>query len=301
MDLRQLEYFVRVAEFGSFTKASEVLGIAQSALSRHVRKLEVEMRQNLLHRDGRGANLTDAGKRLLEHGHSILMQVDRAKAEMSHARGLPVGQVVVGLPHLLGRIVTVKLVREFQREFPHARISIAEGLTNHLQEWLITGRLDLAVLHNPIPSSVLNIAPLRYDDLFLLCPRDTRRLKKTMTLEELAEYPLILPRQPHPLRMLIETRLANLGRKPRIVLEIDAVAAIADLVEQGLGYTVMTMNAARLAGGAEKFRYRRIVAPDLHSILALASSSERPATTLAQRVHEMLCEFVPRQLAGNIP
>ena len=67
MDLKQIEYFVRVAELGSFTRASVVLDIAQPALSRQVRLLEVELRQNLLVRNGRGATPTEAGKLLLEH------------------------------------------------------------------------------------------------------------------------------------------------------------------------------------------------------------------------------------------
>ena len=72
MDLKQLEYFVRVAELGSFTRAAQVLGVAQPALSRQVRLLEVELRQNLLVRNGRGATPTEAGQLLLEHGRGIL-------------------------------------------------------------------------------------------------------------------------------------------------------------------------------------------------------------------------------------
>ena len=82
MDLKQIEYFVRVAELGSFTRAAQVLGVAQPALSRQVRLLEVELRQNLLTRNGRGATPTEAGQVLLEHGRGILHQVERAKEDM---------------------------------------------------------------------------------------------------------------------------------------------------------------------------------------------------------------------------
>ncbi|RZA14441.1 MAG: LysR family transcriptional regulator, partial [Lysobacteraceae bacterium] len=150
MDLRQLDYFVHVAELGSFTKASDMLGVAQSALSRHVRKLEVEMGQNLLHRDGRGVSPTEAGKRLLSHGHGILLQVQRAQQEVADVRGAPVGNVVIGLPHSLGRMLTVPFVAEFQARFPAAQLSITEGLTIHLHEWQRAGRLDIAVLHDPV-------------------------------------------------------------------------------------------------------------------------------------------------------
>src|SRR5450830_468852 len=76
MDLKQLEYFVRVAELGSFTRAAIALDVAQPALGRQVRLLEVELRQNLLTRNGRGALPTEAGKLLLAHGRGILHQVN---------------------------------------------------------------------------------------------------------------------------------------------------------------------------------------------------------------------------------
>ena len=98
MDLKQLEYFVRVAELGSFTRASIALDIAQPALSRQVRLLEVELRQNLLVRNGRGAAPTEAGKLLLEHARGILHQVERAREELGRVRGALAGRVAIGLP-----------------------------------------------------------------------------------------------------------------------------------------------------------------------------------------------------------
>ncbi|MFN4065519.1 MAG: LysR family transcriptional regulator, partial [Parazoarcus communis] len=98
MDLKQLEYFVRVAEMGSFTRASIALDIAQPALSRQIRLLEVELRQNLLIRNGRGVTTTEAGKLLLEHARGVLHQIERAKEELSRIRGALSGRVAVGLP-----------------------------------------------------------------------------------------------------------------------------------------------------------------------------------------------------------
>src|ERR1700710_1561415 len=98
MDLKQLEYFIRVAELGSFTRAAIELQVAQPALSRQVRLLEVELRQNLLSRNGRGAIPTEAGQLLLAHGRGILHQVERAREELGRARGALVGRVALGLP-----------------------------------------------------------------------------------------------------------------------------------------------------------------------------------------------------------
>src|SRR5574343_1846910 len=144
MDLKQLEYFVRVAELGSFTRAAHALDVAQPALSRQVRLLEVELRQNLLVRNGRGATPTEAGKLLLDHGLSILHQVERALEELGRVRGALAGRVAIGLPPSLARVLTVPLTRAFRLDLPEASLSISEGLSAQMQSWLTEGRLDLA-------------------------------------------------------------------------------------------------------------------------------------------------------------
>ena len=149
MDLKQLEYFVRVAELGSFTRASGVLNIAQPALSRQVRLLEVELRQALLQRNGRGVTTTEAGRLLLEHGRGILHQVARAHEDLGRVGGALAGRVAVGLPPSIARMLAVPLTREFRQNLPKATLSITEGLTISMQEWLLTGRLDIALLYNP--------------------------------------------------------------------------------------------------------------------------------------------------------
>src|SRR5215218_8906758 len=152
MDLRQLEYFVRVAELGSFTRAAIALDVAQPALSRQVRLLEVELRQNLLTRNGRGAIPTEAGKLLLEHGRGILHQVERAREELGRVRGALAGRVAVGLPPSVAKLMTVPLTREFRQRLPDATLAIMEGLSTAMRESLEKGRLDIAVLYNAVPS-----------------------------------------------------------------------------------------------------------------------------------------------------
>ena len=110
MDLKQLEYFARVAELGSFTRAAAVLGVAQPALSRQVRLLEVELRQNLLLRNGRGVTTTDAGKMLLEHARGILHQFERAREDMGRVRGALAGRVAVGLPPSMAKMLTAATI-----------------------------------------------------------------------------------------------------------------------------------------------------------------------------------------------
>ncbi len=160
MDLKQLEYFVRVAELGSFTKAAIALDVAQPALSRQVRLLEVELRQNLLTRNGRGAVATEAGKLLLEHGRGILHQVQRAREELGRVRGALAGRVAVGLPPSVAKVLAVPLIREFRQRMPDATLSISESLSVGMQESLASGRLDIALLYNAAPSPDIELTPL---------------------------------------------------------------------------------------------------------------------------------------------
>jgi len=155
MDLKQLEYFVNVVDLGGFSRAARVLGIAQPAISRQVRGLEVELRQVLLVRNGRGAAPTDAGKRLLEHARGILQQVERARRDVDESKGAAVGKVVVGLPPTFARHLTVPFVRAFRQDYQRASLSIVEGLSSTIQEWLEVGRVDVGLVYNPTASPAI--------------------------------------------------------------------------------------------------------------------------------------------------
>jgi LysR family nitrogen assimilation transcriptional regulator len=282
MDLKQLEYFVRVAELGSFTRAAIALNIAQPALSRQIRLLEVELKQNLLTRNGRGAVPTEAGKLLLAHGRGILHQVDRAREELGQVRGSLAGRVALGLPTSLARALAVPLIRAFQTELPQASLSISEGLSVPMQESLINGRLDLAVLYNAQPLPELEISPLLEEDLLLVQRRSdsvpTESSPDSITLRELTTLPLVIPTRPNAIRMQVESALANVGCRLNIALEIDGVSAILDLVANGSGAAVLSRNAVDSSVRPNAFITRTIIEPALRTQISMAVSASRPAT-----------------------
>jgi len=286
MDLKQLEYFVRVAELGSFTRAAIALDIAQPALSRQVRLLEVELRQTLLTRNGRGALPTEAGKLLLAHGRGILHQVERAKEELGRVRGSLAGRVAVGLPTSVARMLTVPLTRAFRQQMPDATISISEGLSVAMQDSLVNGRLDIAVLYNAQSSAEIETLALQDEDLMLVQMRAPGLLEDPapgpIALREVAQLPLVIPSRPNAIRMQVESEMANIGCRPNIALEIDGVSAILDLVADGAGCAVLSRNAVAQSVRPSAFSVRAIVDPVLRTKLSLATSSLRP-TTLTQQ------------------
>lgn len=301
MDLKQLEYFVRVAELGSFTRAAVALNIAQPALSRQVRQLEVELRQNLLIRNGRGAAPTEAGKLLLEHGRGILHQIERAREELGRVRGALAGRVAIGLPPSVAKAMAVPLIREFRKRMPDASLSITEGLSVGMHEALATGRLDIALLYNAAPAPDIELTPLLEEPLFLVQPRAGKgqpaARSRPIPLREVATLPLVIPSRPNAIRMLVETEMASLRCRPQVALEIDGVAAILDLVEDGAGNAVLSRNAVATSARPQAFSLRPIGSPALRSKLLTAMSSQRPAT-LTQKAALQLIQELAHKLLG---
>ena len=302
MDLKQIAYFVRVAELGSFTRASVALAIAQPALSRQIRLQEVELRQNLLLRNGRGVTLTEAGRLMLEHGRGILHQVERAREDLGRARGALAGRVTVGLPPSLARLLTVPISRAFRQQLPAAALSITEGLSISMQEWLQNGRLDIALLYNPPTSPELETVHLMAEELFAVSPRtDTSGdVAEPIALQALARQLLVVPSRPNALRMLLERQMADIGCQPRIAMEIDGVPAILDLVSEGVGYAVLPGHAVQTSAHPQRYLLHPITEPRVVGQVYLVTSARR-ASTLTQQAMVGLIRDLVTQLAPSAP
>ncbi|MDE2399346.1 MAG: LysR family transcriptional regulator [Burkholderiales bacterium] len=300
MDLKQLDYFVHVAELGSFTRAATVLRVAQPALSRQVRALEVELRQPLFDRNGRGVTLTEAGKRLLAHGRGILQQVDRARQDLEDQRGAASGRLAIGLPPSVGRTLTGPLVEAFRARFPKATLTVVEGLSTYTLEWLTLGRVDCAVVYNVTPAAAFDLVPVLDEPLFLVSARGAapEPVGKPVTLARLAEHELVMPSRPHSIRMLLETALAAASLQARVDLEIESVPAILDLVERNPMHAVLALNALR--GREAAFVARPILlakeGPYLATKLWIATSAQRPRGPLVEQGSALLVEMLNRLL-----
>jgi LysR family nitrogen assimilation transcriptional regulator len=293
MNLKQLEYFVRVAEFGSFSKAAMVLNIAQPALSRQVRLLEAQLRVTLLIRNGRGVVLTEVGNRLFKHSVAILQLVDHAAEDIEAARNQPFGRITLGLPPSMSRRLTPALVDVFCRVLPKARLSIVEGLSAHLVEWIATGRVDLGLVHNPEPDPALDATPVLDEVLGLVSPAPRGRAKvKPVPFSSLPTYPLILPERGHAMRKLLDTQVALAGLKLNIAFEVSGVPSILDLVAAGYGHAVLTETAIATSSRPAVFMLRQFEGPALISTLNLATSARKPVTPLIRQAAALLRELV---------
>ncbi len=297
MNLRQLEYFVHVAELGSFSKAAMVLNIAQPALSRQVRSLETDLRETLLLRNGRGVVLTEAGQRLFEHGVAILQQVQHAREDMGAQRDEPVGRITIGLPPTIGRQLTLPLIDGFRRRLPKARLAIVEGLSSHIVEWIATGRVDVGLMYNPEAQPALEITPILEEPLYLVSPvpagsKGRRQPAGPLPLAELHAFPLVMPDRSHAIRKLVETQTALTGLKLEIAWEVSSVASIIDLVCAGYGHAVLTESAVATSGRADQLLVHRLVQPQLTTVVCLAISAHKRSTPLTRQATALLTDLV---------
>jgi LysR family nitrogen assimilation transcriptional regulator len=289
MDLKQLSYFIAVAEAGSFSKAAVVLSVAQPNLSRQIKLLETELGVELLYRDGRGVVLSEAGRILDTHARETLDSIDRARTEIAALRARPQGRVVIAMPPSIGWVLTAPLVRRCREAFPDITLHVVEGFSGHVAEWLSTGRVDVGIVYNASRRASLSTEPLFSDDLVLLGPASNPAgLEGALVpARRLADIPLILPGRPHGLRVLIDQALAELALAPRVEFEVDAMPSTLGLVEEGVGYTVLSETAAAQRIAAGHIRAWTIVDPVITRQLILATSTQRPmgvATRLVARL-----------------
>ncbi|MDE2369937.1 MAG: LysR family transcriptional regulator [Burkholderiales bacterium] len=307
MDIRQLTTFVQVADLGSFSRAATLLRVAQPALSRQVRALEVELHQPLFDRNGRGVTLTAGGRRLLAHARGILQQVERARQDMDDQRGAASGLVSIGLPPSIGRTLTAPLVEAFRARFPKATLTMVEGLSNYTLEWLTQGRIDCAVVYNATPTAAIELQPVLDEPLFLVSAR--RRGARApralvgapVALTEVAAHELVIPSRPHAIRMRLETVLAESALKPRVALEIESVPAMLDLVERHALHAVLAIAALRGSGREATLAARPIVVAErqpLTTTLWIATSAQRPRGPLLDQAVALVAELLRAQLGG---
>jgi LysR family nitrogen assimilation transcriptional regulator len=299
MELRQLEYFIAIAEAGAFSRAAMRLAVPQPVLSRHIRALERELGTELYHRTGRGIVLTEAGRILEQHARGVLETTAGAKRAIGAIGSAPAGKVTIGMPPSVGAVLTATIVGQFRAQFPRVSLGVMEGFSGHVIEWLTTGRIDVAVLYNAPRTSTLAADPLVTDELFLLGPPgDPAGVGKgTVPGVRLAELPLILPSRPHGLRVLVDEFLGRVGVAPSVQVEIDAMASTLSLVEKGLGYTILSYSCVHPLIEAGRIRKWSIVEPIMTRTLVVATSTQRPVTKAARALVGFVRQQVDRLVA----
>lgn len=298
MDIRQLRYFVRVVEQASISRAAQSLHMAQPSLSQRVRELEEEVGVALLQRHSGGVRATEAGKMVADRARAILRLVDNMVGEAQSAGREPVGQVIVGLPTTMALHLTLPLVQLVQRRYPKIRLRVSEGMSGHVQEWVLSGRLDIAVLYTAESVPGLAVEELLKEDLCLISRHDPALLGQTVENAALASYPLVLPSPDHGLRRSIEAGWRRRDAPLNVVAEVDSLVHLKRLAMDSGLHTILPAAACRDEMEAGKLMARRVLDPPLRRPIAMATSTSRPLSVAGQHIYAIVKDMVRQAVEG---
>lgn len=236
MDVRQLRYFLGVLEARSLNKASELLYIAQPALTSQIQNLERELGVKLLHRHARGVTPTEAGERLARHADQVLRHLDRMRQDMSGYACAPSGSVVICAARSIPGAITTEIVERCKKRFPEVRLRILEAWQQMASDGL---EVDLALTFKPGHEVSFVYEPLVQDELVFVCSGKAKQEHNEIDFGEVFKQTLILPSQRHYTRQLLETIALMANSHLKISYEIDSLDVTKGLVARGLGKTIM--------------------------------------------------------------
>jgi DNA-binding transcriptional LysR family regulator len=241
VDLRQLEMAIAVADNASFTRASQQLYVAQSAISRKIKLLEEELGEPIFKRVNKKIYITPAGQTLLRYARRIFQDMRNAKLEISEIAHLERGQLRVGAGMLACTYILPPVLERFKSLHPCIDLEVITAPTDTLLSKLNDNLIELGVLTLPIKHTDLKIVPLITEEMVVVTSPKHPVLsqKAKMKTEELQNYPLILFPKEARTRNVLDQFFRDAGIAPRIVMEAENVALIKPLVKIDLGISII--------------------------------------------------------------
>jgi DNA-binding transcriptional LysR family regulator len=297
MELRQLEYFVAVAEEANFTRAAERVHISQSGVSAQVRRLEQELGATLIDRSGRRATLTAAGEAALDHAREVLGAANAVRQAVDDVAGVLRGRLDVGM--VSGCTITplFDALAAFGAAHPGIELSLIEDSSDRLTERLRAGHVDVALIgaagHTPEGLEAFTIASER---LVAAAPKGhpLAGREDSCTLAEVTAHPLVCMPPGTGVRAVLDAACARRGLVPEIALIASAPDAVADLAQRGLGVAILSESMASAQDG--RLQAVPIADVDVPAILAFVWRPE-PSPALRELLVHARAAFTPAPAA----
>jgi LysR family nitrogen assimilation transcriptional regulator len=251
MNFEDLEAFLCVAEKGGFSRAATHKRVAQSALSRRVLRLEKQIGVQLLERRPRGVDLTEHGVVLYEKGQELLRQLDRIGREVLELSDDVRGQVTIAIPPQTGLALAAPVMRSVLQSHPNIRLVLREGSSSQIHEWVMSKKVDLALVYNAEEGSEALVEPLVTASVYLIVPtmlppdlaaaiNPGLQADGRFRFKNLPGVPLIMPDATHGIHKLTARLAAEHKISLNIAHEVDGLHVICSLVEEGFGCTVFS-------------------------------------------------------------
>lgn len=286
MDLRQLRYFVTVADELHFGRAAARLHMAQPPLSQAIRQLESELGFALFRRTTRSVALTAAGVAYRDRAVAILADVDEAARHAARVAAGSVGHLVIGCVGSATYSLLPTLSRTLSVELPGVDFAFrGELLVPDQVDALRTGSIDVALLRPPVEDASLHVSPLRRDRLVVALPHDHRlAARKQVRVADLGGADLIVhsAERRSVMHDVVRRLLADAGVEPQVRHEVGETSTLITLVAGGLGVAVVPEPVTALA--LDGVTYRPLVRPATTIELAVAHRADRDEPHLARTI-----------------
>ncbi|MDQ6772185.1 MAG: LysR family transcriptional regulator [Candidatus Dormibacteraeota bacterium] len=251
LTLQQLRAFLAVADLQSFSLAAHELGLSQPSISYQVKELEAALGVALLDRMGKRMRLTEAGDVLYDYAQRSLRLIDEAAAAIDHMRGLESGRLRVGASTTVGIYVVPLALGAFKRRHPGISVSLDIGGRAILQDRLLRGVLDVAVLSPPLEHAELAAEPWMDDELVMVVPAGHRLDGRAgLTLRDFESEPFLMREVGSGTREEVEKAVAAAGVRLSVAMELGSNGAIKHAVEAGLGVAVLSRHAITMEARA---------------------------------------------------
>jgi DNA-binding transcriptional LysR family regulator len=250
IQLRHLRSFVELAAELHFGRAAEILGIAQPALSGHIRKLEADLGTRLFDRTSRSVELTPAGIVLRERASRILRQTARDLSEVRSVGRGESGVLHVGFASSTLPLGLADQIQQYRQSYPHVRVRLHEGFTSQLMGILAKGEIDAAVVRDPDPVAGVTTEPIATEPFSVVLPRQHPLAHaETLTGQDIGDEPFVF--YPESAGMLAHrvnlSPVTEAGKHANIIQEASHWATIMHLVGVGLGVTIAPLSATYTA------------------------------------------------------
>lgn len=240
MDIRHFQYFLEVARQGSFTKAAASLYITQPTISKMIRNMEEEWGVTLFHRQGKGIELTDAGRIMYQQAQHMVEAFDRVSAELGDLMNLKRGHLRIGLPPMIGSSFFPVVIGQFHRKYPQITIHLIEDGAKKVESDVASGETDIGVAVLPVDEEVFHYYSFVEENLRLLVhPSHRLAQRDKVSLAELAEEPFVLFREDFTLHDRIIRECVKAGFDPKVVYESSQWDLISGMVAANLGIALL--------------------------------------------------------------
>jgi LysR family nitrogen assimilation transcriptional regulator len=296
MQFRHLRYFVKIVEAGSFSRAAATIHVAQPALSQQIAELEERMGMSLLQRNPRGVRPTAAGEVLYREASAILRQLEHLPGLLRSSNGETEGAVNLGMAATLAGTLVGPFIETCKAKLSKVALKFLDGDSESLGAKVAANCLDMAVVFEDELVPTFARRPLFRQRLYFIRNEPTVGRTTSVSLDKIADLPLVLPGHPNGRRNVIDRAFAAAGLSPNVVAEADAISSELSAVRSGIGSTIL--NLGDLSTYArDGFAQPLLIEPPLHLTCSIISSSDFPLSHAGEAVRDVLEEFVKQHLS----